>query len=646
MCGILGLVTRFGNIPGATISQVEKMRDRMFNRGPDADGIVAHKNVLFAHRLLAVIDPGHGPQPMWSDDKRFLLVYNGELYNDDELREQLRRNNPSIEFKSRCDTETVLRAFERWGTSALEKMRGMFALGVYDFQTCTLTLARDPLGIKPLYFAVHSNNDECIFASHVPAMLEYPAITPKPNPPAISAYLSTLKTTTGNETLFKGVQTLRPGQWATIKCNGNRDHNPLKIQITDYGSEIVDSESGTRSFDESTIELREAVIDSIGRHLRSDVPICLLLSGGLDSAIIGSAAKHLGASQALRTWCAGDCDDTGGDRRFAREMADHLGADHHDVIIDRPTFHRNWGHLIQETGLPLGTPNETAIFEVASSLKQHATVALSGEGADELFAGYSLPLLSGIDQINASQPASDWPGNQSAHDRYQSELKNQYGTADLGSPARHFLRCNSWIHPDQKPDLFNPFFLESMAGDSLLFNEVDFQFSAQTTNETTSPEQLLQIQRRLNLTGLLRRLDSATMAAQVEGRTPFSDSRIAQLAAAIPFNFKMKTIPAPDGGYSSAMTLVNENRVTTKMILRKAFEDWVPRSILDRPKASFPLPFQAWIGNCGGNLRNSPFLKEITKPDILAVVAENPEMHWQIAWPLLNIAKWSDRWWG
>jgi len=645
MCGILGLVTRFGKKPGTTISQIEEMRDRMVNRGPDAAGIVAHKNVLFAHRLLAVIDPGHGPQPMRSDDQRFLLVYNGELYNDDELREQLRRINRNIEFKSRCDTETVLRAFETWGTSAFDKMRGMFALGIYDFQTRTLTLARDPLGMKPLYFALNPENCECIFASHLPSILDYHAITPEPNPPVVSAYLTTLKTTAGNETLFKGVRTLRPGQYATIRCGDDDGRGELGIQIIHYGNGFADSYFDGRSFDETTIELRDAVIDSVGRHLRSDVPICLLLSGGLDSAIIGSVAKRLGASQALRTWCAGDPDDTGGDRRFAKEMADFLGADHHDVIIDRPTFHHNWRHLIHETGLPLSTPNETAIFEVASSLKQHATVALSGEGADELFAGYSLPLLSGIDQINASRPQCEWPGNQSAHNRYQTELRNQYGTADLGSSTRHFLRCNSWIHPDQKPQLFNASFIESIALDSLLFNEIHFQFSDQI-EDSASPEQLLQIQRRLNLTGLLRRLDSATMAAQVEGRTPFADSRIAQIAASIPFGYKMKTDAASDGGLSSAMTLVTENRVTTKVILRKAFEDWVPQSILNRPKASFPLPFQSWIRDSAADLKTSRFLKEITKPEILTAVAENPEINWQIAWPLLNIGKWSDRWWG
>ncbi len=642
MCGILGIVAGGGERPGVELPVFLGMRDLMANRGPDAVGQVAHENVLFGHRLLAVIDPGHGAQPMWSDDRRYLLVYNGELYNDAEVREELRAADPGLRFDSNCDTETVLRAFAAWGDDCVKRLRGMFGFGIYDFKEECLTLARDPLGIKPVYFS--SVGEEFLFASHLPSILAHPELAVQPNMAAVSAYMTTLRTTTGHQTLFEGVYTLRPGEMARIDF-GKGAEGAMKIETywDDRGAGKVDG----RSFKETAKALRAAVTDSVSRHLRSDVPICILLSGGLDSAIIGTVAKEIGATQALRTWCAGDEDDVGEDRKYAKLMAEVLHADHHDVVVDRLQFHQHWQLLVEETGLPLSTPNETAIHAVALALKEHATVALSGEGADELFGGYALPLLSGIDQLRVGGGREGWPGGPAGEMRYLAELEAQYGTTELGTGAEHYFRCNSWIHPASKSNVFKEGDFEAVESDALLLNEIIGQFEEGEGGEDGgTAERLLRIQRRVNLTGLLRRLDTAMMAAQVEGRTPFADVRMAELAGTIPFDYKIKIEAPEDGGWSSAAVTVGEKRVITKAILREAFGADIPEEILNRPKASFPLPFQSWIVDAGSTIRNSAFLQELIQDEVLLVVGEDPATHWQMAWPLANLAIWAKRWWG
>ncbi len=637
MCGILGLVARPGQRPNATPQQMATMRDLMLNRGPDDAGLIAHQNVMMAHRLLAVIDPGHGNQPWWSPDKRFLLVYNGELYNDAELRHTLQSEH-GVSFTSHCDTETLLHAFATWGIDCLNRLRGMFAFGIYDFVKNELTLARDPLGIKPLYFGFVEQS--LIFGSHLPSILAHPKADASPNYEAVSAYLSTIRTTTGNATLFAGLSVLRPGQFATLQFDNQ--HQP-KIDGAEYWQPEVDTQHHI-TLEEAAHDVRDAIVDSIGQHLRSDVSRCILLSGGLDSAIIATVAKELGATDALQTWCAGDQEDIGGDREFAQLMSNHLGTDHHDVVIDETMFDHNWLHLIQETGLPLSTPNETAIYAVAQSLKTQATVALSGEGADEMFGGYALPFLSGLDQLRSSTHRDTWPGDTTEHDRYALELQEQYGVAELGSTVDHFLRCNTWIHPADKPNLMSRRMIELSRADTLLRSEIQEQFDL-AASQYEPTEQILQVQRRINLTGLLGRLDTTMMAAQVEGRTPFADVRIAELAMQLPLDCKVTIDEPARGGWSSAAVAVAEDRVTTKAVLRRAFADSIPPIVLQRPKASFPLPFQSWMGAAMRDVETSAFISEIIQPNVRKIIVENPQEHWQLAWPLANLARWAKHWW-
>lgn len=634
MCGLLGIVARPGERASVSAEVAAVMRDRLAHRGPDDAGLVEHRNILFAHRRLSVIDPAHGEQPMWSADGRHLLIYNGELYNDAEIRRELARRH-RIAFRTNCDSETLLAALATWGEAALPRLRGMFAFAFYDFVDDQMLAARDPLGIKPLYLAVIGR--EVVVASQPGAILAHPAMTAEPDLPVCSAYLSTIRTTLGRRSMFRGIETVLPGESVAISF---RRGSP-QIERRAYWSEPM-APQGDLSLDDAATLVREAVIDSVQSHLRSDVPRCLLLSGGLDSAIIATICRDLGVHDILQTWCAADESDCGGDRGHAVRLAAHLGAAHHEVIIGEAEFRRAWLDLIALNRVPLSTPNETAIYAVAAALKPHATVALSGEGADELFGGYAMPLLCGLDAIHARQ-MNAW--SEAAQQRYRAELRTQYGTEALGAEAEHFLSANSWIHPARKAGLLTDGAATECAGDALLFKAIRSEFAAAESD--LSPEQrLLRVQRRLNLTGLLGRLDTSTMAASVEGRTPFADVRLAEVASSLPFSLKFKVPRASDGGWSSAARALERGGVETKRVLRAAFARDMPLEILQRPKASFPLPFQQWLGPVAARLASRSKVGSMIRPEAVEALAADPSANWMALWPLCNLALWHEQQWG
>jgi len=638
MCGLLGIVAAPGQRPSVSSSVATLMRDGLTSRGPDEAGLVSHRNVLFAHRRLRVIDMEHGQQPMWSPDRRYLLIYNGEIYNDAEIRRELARHH-AIEFKTVCDTETLLHALMTWGRGALGRVRGMFAFALHDFVEDRLWLGRDPLGIKPLYYAQVGR--EVVVASQPGVILGHPSMRAEPDLATVSAYLSTIRTTLGRRTLFAGVRTVLPGECVDVQFEGGTP----SIRCNEYWSEPVET-CNDLTFEEAAALVRQAVIESVQVHLRSDVPRCLLLSGGLDSAIVATICRDLGAGDIMQTWCAADPDDCGEDRRFASMMARHLGARHHETIVDEAAFQRTWLELIVHNGVPLSTPNETAINAVARSLKPHATVALSGEGADELFGGYAMPVLCGLDAIRTGRPRDRWPGGEAAHGRYLGELEAQYGTASPDSQVDHYLRCNSWLPPCLKECVLTEEARRNAQSDRLLREEMATQF-ARADEESIEPEQrLLRVQRRINLSGLLARLDTSTMAASVEGRTPFADVRLAELASSLPFEFKFKSSRAADGGWSSAAVSLARGGVETKRVLRAAFARDIPLEILQRPKASFPLPFQKWLAPVVDRLATCAAVGPIICPAAFAAARADPSTHWLALWPLANVALWFEHQWG
>ena len=595
MCGVLGIVTTAGRSVRVDDADLERMRDTMAHRGPDGAGLWRCGNVALAHRRLAVMDPGPGGhQPMSTGDGRYTLVYNGELYNDADLRRRLARQG--VRFGTACDTETVLAALAAWGAGALEELRGMFALGLYDRDEQTLLLARDPLGIKPLFY--WRRDDQLAFASEIPALLAHPEARIEPDLEGVSAYLTSIRTVLGSGTMFRNVSAVQPGECLIVRLGGDR----LEIESTRFWSGPTDAR------DADAGEVRSAVEDSIRRHLRADVPTCCLLSGGLDSAIVARVAdESIGA--ALWTYCAG-CPSVGGDLQFAARLAGEQGYHHAEARIDGDLFARRWPEMVEATGSPLSTPNEVAIHEVALRLRGDGkVVTISGEGADELFGGYVGPIESSLSFIES------------------------VGTRGEGA-GRFLLDSSAWVSRQAKETILNERTWRALEHDGALLAGCEREFErARRSGPDDEPLQAhLRFQRRVNLVGLLGRLDSATMLASVEGRTPLADRVVADLAESLPIRRKVRF----EGG-----------RVTrTKVALREAFAGRVPGFVLDRPKASFPLPFQGWMHRCAGALEDSDLIRSMFRPEAIALVRADPERLWSWAWPMVNLAMWDRRWWG
>ena len=594
MCGLFGIITTAAHRPSLDDAQAIHLRDLMVHRGPDGAGLWRSDHVLFAHRRLAVIDPTPaGHQPMVCAQSGSVLIYNGELYNDAELRREL--TSLGCTFRTRCDTETVLLAIEQWGQGALARMRGMFALAFYDPRHGPLLLARDPLGVKPLYYALVRTTEpephtELVFASELPPILGHPAVRIDPDMAVVSAYLTTIRTTLGERTLFKDIRTLQPGE--SVMIDLARDELVLTHRL-----QSLAEPRGT-----DAAQTRQIVTESIQAHLRSDVPMCCLLSGGLDSSIIAATTADAIDSD-LHTYCAGSTDQTtNSDMAFSQLAASHIGCVHTQVLVDRQMFVSRVTEMVQRLGLPLSTPNEVAINEVARTIRSEGrVVTLSGEGADELFAGYELPMRLAAEHIAA--------GN---HD-----------------PGVFQLNSNAWLSPALKPRVLQPGIWREIDQDALLFSTYREHYrSARAERDDDDLSVHLRFHRRVNLTGLLARLDTATMLESIESRTPFADRVVAAFARSLPMQDKYSSEPGH-----------------TKIALRRAFADVLPESIVTRPKESFPLPFQGWLNDLSPVIRQSPMIAEVFTPEAIEAVTTDPSLNWTAAWPMINLAIWSNRWW-
>jgi asparagine synthase (glutamine-hydrolysing) len=611
MCGILGLATTASGRIGMADDAVGRLRDLMTHRGPDGAGLwrAPDSRVVLAHRRLAVIDPTPaGAQPFVSGDGRHVLVYNGELYNDAALRAELAAGG--VRFGTSCDTETVLAAFAAWGADALTRLRGMFALAWYDTAARTLLLARDPLGIKPLYFWISEHAERgsplVVFASEVTPILAHPEVPVRPDLVGVSAYLTTIRTVMGNRTMFEGVRTLRPGEALAVDLS--RDE--LGVELLRHWRGVP---SGSFTGTDALGAAGGCVRDAVQLHSRADVPTCALLSGGLDSsAIVASmpSASPVGA-WSNRTYCSGVHTGENSDFHYARVVAERFGTTHTEAPVTRGMFRERWGEMIARMGTPLSTPNEVAINEVARRLRGDGqVVALSGEGADELFAGYDMPMTEAAVFEAARKPGA--------------------------GGGEHQFNANAWAPLNTKQLLFNEGVWRVVEHDAALRAFYAEEFAAmeeECGDRRGALDAHLRFHRRINLAGLLQRLDTATMLESVEGRTPFADRCVAELAESLPMGMKFEL--GTEGVAAG-----------TKLALRRAFAVELPREVVERPKASFPLPFQEWVADRGEELRGSSFARELFAPAAIGMVAADAARNWRLAWPMINVAMWGKRWWG
>ena len=626
MCGIAGCYQQRDGFALA-----ETMSDRIAHRGPDASAVYPFEDgdvrAYLAHRRLSIIDlSSEADQPF---SKRGLTIcYNGELYNYKELRAELARSG--VSFRTSSDTEVVLEAWRRWGPAALSRFRGMFAFAMLDEDSGSMYLARDPLGIKPLYFLRREGG--VIFASELKALVAAigPELRAEPGALIASMLYYWLPE---QRCAIDGVDKLPPGSWAEFRPDGSSRHETY-WRLTDVATEAA---AGPRA------DLRTVIEESVAAHMVADVPVSTFLSGGLDSSLVTVLAKRLdpGVDSYTITFRAQDqkLEAMPDDAIYARKVAQQFGIDLHEIEI-APDVVELLPRIVDMLDEPIGDPAAINTLLMCDTARDAGVkVLLSGMGADELFGGYRKHLacvmgaqyqrLPGVLRDGLIGPAvRRMPVTVNGRGlRYARWAKRFLTFADLPEETA-FRRSYTMYDGDQLTGLLNPD-LEPYVG-KLLAEHSDIY------HDTTLDDHVNRMclaDSRMFLPGLnLAYTDRSSMAASTEVRTPFVDPVVARAAFSIPGSEKI-------------------HRRVSKLALKKAAEAWLPKEIIYRPKASFSAPLRAWIRNdlrelvddalLRGELVGSGFLQQAAVQRLVDDERAGREDYSKQIWQLLTLETWT-----
>jgi asparagine synthase (glutamine-hydrolysing) len=567
MCGIAGIVRLNGAEP-VDEARLKRMRDVLAHRGPDGEGVLLDGPVGFGHRRLAIVDVAGGHQPLANEDESVWVVCNGEIYNHLALRAELERKGHA--YRTRSDTETIVHLYEEEGDRCVERLRGMFAFALWDRARRRVLLARDRLGIKPLYYA--QTEHEILFASEIKAILAARNVRPQFEHELLPEFLAT-RFAAGERTFFRGILKLLPGRtlsWSPE--DGIRTRRYWQLPVGSSGSGQGDGQA----FDDVARELRRRLEHVVASHLMSDVPLGLFLSGGIDSSALAGIMAPM-VQRPLRTFSVGFDVPEANELDYARLAARHVGARHREVVLSGEDFFRRLPRLVWHEDEPIAFSSSIALNAVAQIARDDVKVVLTGEGADELFLGYSRYWLTDWNERAGRVYRSLVPDLCRRHlaratRHLPSGLRRQVERTfvTVGAAAREVAFENFAVFgtSQQHGLLADPQLRESDPyADALrIFGE-----APGTTVEAMSRGDL-----QTYLVELLMKQDQMSMAASVESRVPFLDHELVEYATAIPIGFKLR-------------------RGQTKAVFRAAVQDVVPDPILRRGKMGFPVPLAGWF---------------------------------------------------
>jgi asparagine synthase (glutamine-hydrolysing) len=626
MCGIAGI---YNLKEGRKISKtlLREMADSMKHRGPDDSGTEVFKNAALGNRRLAILDLSKkGHMPMHDGNGNIWITHNGEVYNYREIRHELSRRGHN--FKSDSDTEVILRSYIEWKEKCLEKFNGMFAFALYDSRNNELFMARDRLGIKPLYYA--KINGQFVFASEIKAILKHPKYKREINFRAVSSYLS-YRYGLGDETMFKGINKLLPGHYLKIKGG--------KIDISEYW-DIGFAKSNRKSEAYYKTELRRLLEKSVKSRMISHVPVGAYLSGGLDSSIIVALmAKY--SSKKVKTFSIGFKEEGFDEFSYARLVAKRYRTDHTEISVSMKDYLKSMKTLIRYKDLPLAVPNEVPIYLMSKQLKKHITVVLSGEGADEIFSGYGRIFRSPLD-YKKLRIIYMLPGflRKSLFRSFIGKYKNK----KFNSEMEHFLYLYSYFPLREKMQIFNEKMKGAIRNDEST-REI-FRKCFYKCRKRPYYEKIWYVFEKLHLPGLLQRLDCPTMATSVEARVPYVDHELVEFMFTIPTGYKMrwKSFLHRIKSFNKTSDEISEINDTTKYILKESCKDLLPQEIVERSKKGFPVPLDEWFD--GISLAKKELLNKNSK--IRMLVNQKNLERWldsgnskgQKIWMLLNLEYW------
>jgi asparagine synthase (glutamine-hydrolysing) len=521
MCGLAGEISFATK---ADVSRVARMLDKLAPRGPDGEGLYSLGKCCLGHRRLKIIDLSeHGAQPMVDSELGLTLVFNGCIYNYRALREEL--EGQGYYFFSTSDSEVILKAYAHWGEACVHRFNGMFAFAIYERDSGEVFMARDRLGIKPLYYL--ANDHRLVFASSLPALLCHPDAGTEIDRVALSHFIC-FRAIVGDRTLFAGINKLAAGHWLRVTAEG-------RVERRRYWQLEPGGDSGRQDGDYWSARLETALFDSARRRLEADVPVGVLLSGGLDSSLLVGLLHELGQKQ-IHTFSIGFddvADELGNEFRYSDLIAEHFQTRHQRIVISHDELLQHLPDCILAMSEPMVSHDVIGFYLLAKTVSQHVKVVQSGQGADEVFAGYHwYPPMVDATQGNEAQVYQDayfsWQ-----YAEYQQLMAPQMCDGDhAGDLVRHYFADCGARHAIDKALMLDT---EVMLVDDPV-----------------------------------KRVDNMTMAFGLEARVPFLDHELVELANQIPYNLKIR-----DGG---------------KYLLKQVARKLIPNQVIDRPKGYFPVP--------------------------------------------------------
>lgn len=572
MCGIAGFIDYKRNIKNQ-INILKEMTVTLEKRGPNEEGMYVSNNVMFGHRRLIVVDPLGGKQPMKKvvEGREYVIIYNGELYNTEDLRKELLKENFS--FEGHSDTEVLLYSYIKWGIEGIKKFNGIFAFAIYDVKENKVILARDAMGVKPLFYSIKNN---CfIFGSEIKTLLKHPYVTSNVDKDGLTELFALGPAGTPGKSVYKDVEEVIPGQYIIIKEDSIVKNMYYKL----IAKEFEETE------EEAIDKVRELLLDAITRQLVSDVPVCTFLSGGLDSSAISAIAalKYKKENKILATYSLEYEDNEKyfksslfqptSDKYYAELMAKFIGSNHKNIIINHKELVNYLDEAMVAKDLPGMADVDSSLYLLCKEVKEDFVVALSGECADELFAGY--PWFTNKEMINATT----FPWSRHIKER-KDILNDKYKNLRIEEAASSAY--NNTLK--EMPRLF---------GES---------------KEDERMREMFYLNLKWFMQNLLNRKDRMSMANSLEVRVPFADYNLVEYAFNIPNNIK----------------LLNGRE---KGLLRKSLEGILPEEIIYRKKSPYPKTYNPVYTEmvCKKMDRilkdkNSPILELVDKKKIISIV--------------------------
>ena len=582
MCGIAGAVSFIEDMR-EDMKIYKKMQHALLRRGPDQRGMVLKREAALIHTRLAVIDIDGGRQPM--SFGRYTIVYNGELYNTEELRRELAED---FGFTTHSDTEVVLKSYIKWGSSCVDRFNGIFALAVWDGEDHRLFLARDRIGVKPLFY--YDTGTRLIFASELPALLEHPLVPHEIDAEGAAELLLMAPGRTMGCGVIRGVKEVKPGWCGYYTAEGPELWEYWRLRAYEL----------RESFEDTAEHVRELVLDSIRRQLVSDVPVCTFLSGGLDSSLISSvAAAELKKQGRQLTTLSVDYRNNekyfrsshfqpDSDPEYIACMAEYLGTDHHNIVIDTADLADALCDAVEARGLPGMADVDASMLLFCREIKKYGTVALSGECADEIFGGY--PWYR--DEDIRMTDGFPWAQSTAYRSRFLCHrYAREIDAADYVYSAYRNTADYAMKLPEDSP-------LEYRMRE---MTQLNFHWFMQT---------------------LLDRKDRMSMYSGLEVRVPFCDYRIAEYLYNVPWEYK-------------------DYKGREKGLLREAMKEWLPEKVLWRKKSPYPKTHDpVFLDIVTAKLRNvlkeGGRLTELVKPEELELLLAH-EDHVQWYGQLMNL---------